>query len=108
MNKIFYILNKFIQPLLQFLKQKAKLVYIPGFERVNLYQVIQFLYTQLNTIGLYDRASAISFNLIMALPASFLFLFSIIPYFPKTLKVKKQILSIFKDISPNSSTYRFI
>ena len=44
----------------------------------------------------------------MALPASFLFLFSIIPYFPKTLKIKKQILSIFKDISPNSSTYRFI
>ena len=108
MNKIFNILNKLIQPLLQFLKQKAKLIYIPGFERVNLYQVIKFLYTQLNTIGLYDRASAISFNLIMALPASFLFLFSIIPYFPKTLKIKKQILLIFKDISPNSSTYRFI
>ncbi len=108
MNKIFDILYKLIQPLLHFLKQKGKLVYIPGFERVNLYQVIKFLYTQLNTIGLYDRASAISFNLIMALPASFLFLFSIIPYFPKTLKIKKQILSIFKDISPNSSTYRFI
>jgi membrane protein len=44
----------------------------------------------------------------MALPAGFLFLFSIIPYFPKSLKIKKQILSIFKDISPNSSTYRFI
>jgi membrane protein len=35
-------------------------------------------------------------------------LFSIIPYFPKTLKIKKQILSIFKDIAPNSSTYKFI
>jgi hypothetical protein len=50
--------------------------------------VIQFLFKQLNTIGLYDRASAISFNLIMALPAGFLFLFSIIPYFPKSLKIK--------------------
>ena len=44
----------------------------------------------------------------MALPAGFLFLFSIIPYFPKAFKVKKQILSVFKDIAPNSSTYKFI
>ncbi len=93
---------------MQFAKQKAKRIVIPGFQNVNLFQVIQFLFKQLNTIGLYDRASAISFNLIMALPAGFLFLFSIIPYFPKSLKIKKQILSIFKDISPNSSTYRFI
>jgi membrane protein len=35
-------------------------------------------------------------------------LFSIIPYFPKAFKVKKQILSVFKDIAPNSSTYNFI
>ena len=85
-----------------------KLVYIPGFQQINVYQVIKFLSKQLNTIGLYDRASAISFNLLMALPAGFLFLFSIIPYFPKTLKVKKQILTLFKDIAPNSSTYNFI
>jgi membrane protein len=91
-----------------FLKRKAKVIYIPGFERVNLYQVLKFLFKQLNTLGLYDRASAISFNLIMALPAAFLFLFSIIPYFPKTFKIKKQILSVFKDIAPNSSTYKFI
>ena len=99
---------QYLQIPLHFAKQKAKRIVIPGFQEVNLFQVIQFLFKQLNTIGLYDRASAISFNLIMALPAGFLFLFSIIPYFPKSLKIKKQILSIFKDISPNSSTYRFI
>ena len=91
-----------------FLKQQAKTIYIPGFQHVNLYQVLSFVYKQLNTLGLYDRASAISFNLIMALPAGFLFLFSIIPYFPKAFKIKKQILSVFKDIAPNSSTYKFI
>jgi membrane protein len=96
------------RPSFLFLKRKAKGIYIPGFQHVNLYQVIKFLFKQLNTLGLYDRASAISFNLIMALPAGFLFLFSIIPYFPSTFKVKKQILSVFKDIAPNSSTYKFI
>jgi membrane protein len=101
-------LLRYLQIPLQFAKQKAKRIVIPGFQEVNLFQVLQFLLKQLNTIGLYDRASAISFNLIMALPAGFLFLFSIIPYFPKSFKIKKQILSIFKDISPNTSTYRFI
>lgn len=101
-------LLRYLQIPLQFAKQKAKRIVIPGFQDVNLFQVLQFLFKQLNTIGLYDRASAISFNLIMALPAGFLFLFSIIPYFPTSFKIKKQILSIFKDISPNTSTYRFI
>jgi len=105
---LFKRLLKFIDPVLLFVKRKTKRIYIPGFEDVNLYQVGKFLFKQLNTLGLYDRASAISFNLIMALPAALLFLFSIIPYFPKTLKIKKQILSIFKDIAPNSSTYKFI
>jgi membrane protein len=100
--------KQFIDPLLLFVKRKTKRIYIPGFQQLNLYQVGKFLFKQLNTLGLYDRASAISFNLVMALPAGFLFLFSIIPYFPKTLKIKKQILSIFKDIAPNSSTYKFI
>lgn len=108
MNHFLNILLKIVNPFYLFLKQKAKAIYIPGFQHVNLYQVLSFVYKQLNTLGLYDRASAISFNLIMALPAGFLFLFSIIPYFPKAFKVKKQILSVFKDIAPNSSTYRFI
>ncbi|MFM6994369.1 MAG: YihY/virulence factor BrkB family protein [Sediminibacterium sp.] len=101
------ILRYLLSPLL-FAKRKAKRIIVPGFEQVNLFQLLQFLFKQLNTIGLYDRASAISFNLIMALPAGFLFLFSIIPYFPKSFKIKTQILSVFKDISPNTSTYRFI
>ncbi len=101
------VLRYLLTPVL-FAKRKAKRIIVPGFEQVNLFQLLQFLYKQLNTIGLYDRASAISFNLIMALPAGFLFLFSIIPYFPKSFKIKTQILSVFKDISPNTSTYRFI
>jgi membrane protein len=107
-NVIWALFITVFGPSIQFLKQKAKGIYLPGFQHINLYQVIRFLSKQLNTIGLYDRASAISFNLLMALPAGFLFLFSIIPYFPKAFKVKKQILTLFKDIAPNSSTYKLI
>ena len=107
-NIIRALLKTVLGPTIQFLKQKAKGIYVPGFQGINLYQVVKFLSKQLNTIGLFDLDSAISFNLLMALPAGFLFLFSIIPYFPKAFKIKKQILTLFKDIAPNSSTYRFI
>ena len=108
LKSIVTAIRNLVRPVMQFLKRKAKGIFIPGFQHINLYQVVKFLFNQLNTLGLYDRASAISFNLLMALPAAFLFLFSIIPYFPSTFKVKKQILSLFKDIAPNSSTYKFI
>jgi membrane protein len=85
-----------------------KRITIPGFNNLNTYQLTKFLFKQLNSINLYERASAISFNLLMALPASFLFLFSLIPYFPASFNVKKQILSLFKDIAPDSGTYKFI
>lgn len=105
---ILSFLYTLIGPIIRILKRTAKRIQLPGFQQINLYQVIKFLFKQLNTIGLYDRASSISFNLLMALPAGFLFLFSLIPYFPKSFKIKKQILSIFKDIAPNSNTYNFI
>jgi len=105
---LYSIVLTLIGPILRLLIRTAKRIQLPGFQQINLYQVIKFLFKQLNTLGLYDRASSISFNLLMALPAGFLFLFSLIPYFPKSFKLKKQILSLFKDIAPNSSTYNFI
>ncbi len=44
----------------------------------------------------------------MALPAGLLFLFSLIPYLPKPENFRREILNLFKDIAPNSSTYTFI
>ncbi len=95
-------------PPIAFLIRKSKTFIIPGFQGIPLYDVILFFIKQVNKIGLNERAAAISFNLIMALPATILFLFSILPYFPDFLNIKPQILSLFKDISPNSNTYRFI
>lgn len=59
-------------------------------------------------MGLYERAAAISFNLIMALPAAILFLFSLIPLFPNSKSFRREIMHLFKDITPNTSTYKFI
>ena len=91
-----------------FLSRKSKALLIPGFRGLPLYDVVTFFFRQINKVGLNERASAISFNLIMALPAGMLFLFSLIPYFPKPGNFKKEILNLFKDITPNTSTYSFL
>lgn len=95
-------------PIFAFLIRKSKLWVIPGFQQLPIYDVVMFFIRQVNRVGLNERAAAISFNLIMALPASLLFLFSLIPYFPNANKMEMQILALFKDISPNSATYFFI
>lgn len=91
-----------------FLKRKSKIWVIPGFRGLPVYDVVNFFLNQVNKVGLNERAAAISFNLIMALPAGLLFLFSLIPLFPKPESFRKEILGLFKDITPNSTTYTFI
>lgn len=91
-----------------FVIRKSKTLLIPGFRGLPLYDVVVFFFKQINKVGLNERASAISFNLIMALPAALLFLFSLIPYFPASINVEKQILGLFKDITPGTDTYEFL
>jgi len=93
---------------ISFVIRKSKTLIIPGFQGLPLFDVVVFFFKQVNKVGLNERAAAISFNLIMALPAALLFLFSLIPYFPDSFNVDKQILSLFKDITPDTKTYKFI
>jgi membrane protein len=65
-----------------YILQKSKHWYFPGFEGVPLYDVIKFFFKQVKTVGLTERASAVAYNFIMAIPPSFLFLFTLIPHLP--------------------------
>lgn len=85
-----------------FVLNKSKHWYLPGFEGVPLYDVVRFFYKQVKTVGLTERASAIAYNFIMAIPPSFLFLFTLIPNLPfiKKREILKQLSLIIKDIIP--------
>jgi membrane protein len=95
-------------PPIAFLLRKSEKWVLPGFRGFPLYDVGNYYLKQVEKIGLYERAAAISFNLVMALPAAILFLFSLIPLFPKSESFRKEIMNLFKDISPNTDTYTFI
>ncbi|MFN8243821.1 MAG: YihY/virulence factor BrkB family protein [Ferruginibacter sp.] len=87
---------------LAFILRKSKHWHLPGFEGVPLYDVIVFFYRQIKTVGLTERASAIAYNFIMAIPPSFLFLFTLIPQLPffKKGEILKQLTLLIKDIIP--------
>ncbi|HEY8894715.1 MAG TPA: YihY/virulence factor BrkB family protein, partial [Niastella sp.] len=71
-----------------------------------LYDVILFFKEQVRRVGLTERASAISYNFIMAIPPSCLFLFTLIPNLPFIRRgaAKRQLHSIIRDIIP-ADTY---
>src|SRR6195952_6153072 len=89
-------------PPIAFLLKRSQHWFLPGFEGVPLYDVIKFFYRQVKTVGLTERASAISYNFIMALPPSFLFLFTLIPNLPfiSRRNLKIQLHALITDIIP--------
>ncbi len=88
--------------------------HLPGFEGVPLYDVLKFFYKQVKTVGLTERASAIAYNFIMAIPPSFLFLFTLIPNLPFISKksIKEQLHALIIDMVPakvyNTNLIRFV
>ncbi|MGG9963382.1 YihY/virulence factor BrkB family protein [Ferruginibacter sp. SUN106] len=99
---------------LAFALRKSKHWYLPGFEGVPLYDVLRFFYKQIKTVGLTERASAVAYNFIMAVPPSFLFLFTLIPNLPFISKrsLKIQLHALVTDIVPaqgyNNNIIKFI
>ncbi|MEY4702169.1 MAG: hypothetical protein RIR96_66 [Bacteroidota bacterium] len=91
---------------LAFVLNRTKNLILPGFEGVPLYDVLRFFYKQIKTEGLTERASAISYNFIMAIPPSLLFLFTLIPNLPFISRdsIQEQLHALIYDIVP-SSTY---
>lgn len=86
-----------------FLLNKSKNWYLPGLQGLSLYNVLQFFRGQIKQQGLAERASAIAYNFIMALPPSLLFLFTLIPNLPFISKrtIKYQMHSLILDIIPS-------
>ncbi len=87
---------------------RTKHILLPGFQRLPLYDVIVFFIKQVRKIGLTERAAAISFNFLMAIPAGTIFLCTLIPYLPISKRVTAQLLELVKDYTINENTYTVI
>lgn len=92
----------------QYVRNKSKHIILPGFERVPLYDVVMFFAEQMNKVGINDRAAAVSFNFLMAIPAGTIFLCTLIPYMPISTEITIELLDLAKMFSPDESTYGMI
>ncbi len=87
---------------------KSKLLFLPGFRGLALYDVIVFFRYQVKKVGLNDRARSIAFSFLMAIPAATIFLCTLIPYLPVSKKLTNQLLLLTKEITPNQNTYMLV
>lgn len=100
-----FILNL---PPIKFAVNKSKMIVLPGFQGIPIYDVIRFFFIQVNSVGLSERAAAISFNLISAIPAACIFIFTLVPYLPISKQFNIELLKLTKDLTPNQNTYSFV
>jgi membrane protein len=85
-------------------REGAKRIVLPGFEGLNLHYVASFFASGLKSGALALRASAISFQFVMAFLPSVLFLFSLIPILSTGFEGK--LLELIQDILP-ANTWSF-
>lgn len=66
----------------RFLMRTADRIVLPGFEGLSLLRISKFFFSQIGNTKLNERVAAVTYNLMMAIPPTMLFLFSLVPYLP--------------------------
>ncbi|MCO5286914.1 MAG: YihY/virulence factor BrkB family protein [Chitinophagaceae bacterium] len=94
--------KKWKAPLLWVIK-RSRLWKPPGFQGLTLHDVSRYIFRHFDIPQLTEKAAAISFNFIMALPPIFLFLFTLIPNLPFVSKkiLSNQLHNLIRDIIPS-------
>lgn len=77
----------------------SKKVVLPGFGGLNLYQVTQFLITGLQKGRITNRASAVSFRILLAFPPLLIVLLSLIPFIP-IAEFQENLFSYISQLMP--------
>jgi membrane protein len=83
-----------------FLVRRSKSLSLPGFRGIPLYDVIVFFFGQVKTVGMSERAAAISFNFVMAIPPTIIFLFTLIPFLPISNQFEEELYQLIRDVVP--------
>ena len=92
-------------PPANWLVRKSKTTSLPGFRGIPLFDVINFFIGQVKTVGIQERAAAIAFNLIMAIPPAIIFLFTLIPFLPISEKFQQSMYGLIRDVVPGEKDH---
>jgi membrane protein len=79
---------------------RTRRTFIPGFNGFSLYDVSTEFFYQLRKTSLVERASGISFNVVMAIPPTLIFIFTLLPYLPISKEFLNQMFALIRDVVP--------
>lgn len=98
LHKILY--KKF--PLYRWVVQFLRTIVLPGFQGVPMWYFLKFFNQQMANEVVTLRGSAVAFNFFLALIPSFIFFFTLIPYFPIE-NLDQQVMELLKGYMPDSA-----
>ena len=95
-------------PPVAFLIRKSKQISLPGFEGIPLYDVVRFFVQQTQQVGLNERAAAISFDFLLAIPPLGIFLFKVLSNLPGSKKLYNEAINLARQVAPDKSSFEII
>jgi membrane protein len=81
---------------------------MPGMRGYTVSDVVRAFIKQIRQTSLAERAAAISFNMVMAIPPTLIFLFTLIPYLPISAKFIQELYVVIQDVVPGKENNRVI
>ncbi len=79
---------------------------LPGFEKMPIYDVVQFFFRGIRKSSLLSRANSLSFTFTLAIFPGILFLFTLIPYIP-VAGLQESLLNTLSNMFPEQ-VFRFL
>jgi membrane protein len=89
------------------IRNRTKKIFLPGFNGISFYDVFLLFWKEIGKYQLGDRASAISWNFLIAIPPTFIFLFTLLPYL-HIKSIETTLSKMIYDISPNRNSYKIV
>jgi membrane protein len=99
------VFRKYVN-LREFTKDLLKMIVLPGFDRMSLFEVMSFFFKGLFEGALTTRAASVAFSFFLAIFPFIIFIFTLIPYIPIS-DFQITLLDLFEDIIP-PETYEMV
>ena len=84
----------------------TKVLVLPGFHSLPLYTIAAFFFGEIKKESLVNKASALAYNLMLAIFPGIIFLFTVIPYIP-IKHFQDKLLSVLETVMPTNAFLAF-
>ena len=85
----------------------TKFCVLPGFSPLPVYTVATFFFKEIGKDSLVNKASSLAYNFMLAIFPAIIFLFTLIPYIPKSIGFQDQLMNIIALVLPNAAFIAF-